>query len=429
MRIAVVTALTLAAALMSVARAQIRLPIAVPSVPLPSVTQTLGDTSARAVDALADVRRQTMARLLRDDRRVIEADPDGNPIVRGEILALGMSDSALVAARAHGYEIDRESAAVGMRVVVLKIPAGLASRKALRDLRAADPSGLYDFNHIYLNVGEGLPADADEAAPPPIAPAPPPAAPAPPPAAPASAGAPGAPRIRVGLLDSGVDATHPAFRDSSIHPWGCSGRRVPAEHGTEVASLLAQRSSADIFAADVYCGSPTGGSVDALAAGLGWLSDSQVAVINVSLVGPKNALLERVIAALIARGHLIVAAVGNDGPAAPPLYPAAYPDVVGVTGVDAHRHALIEAGRGPQVMFAARGADMSAASLDHRTVPVRGTSFAAPAVAALLASSLPSPDRAAATAAVDALAKLAIHLGSPGRDLTYGLGLVGVENN
>lgn len=407
MRIAAVTALTMAAALVSVARAQIRLPIAVPSVPLPSVTQTLGNTSTRALDALADVRHQTVARLLRDDRRVLEADPDGNPIVRGEILALGMSDSALAAARAHGYEIDRESVAVGMRVVALKTPAGLATRKALRDLRDADASGLYDFNHIYLSVGEAVLAGADEAATP--------------------AAGPGAPRIRVGLLDSGVDATHPAFRDSSIHPWGCAGHGVPAEHGTEVASLLAQRTAADIFAADVYCGSPTGGSVDALAAGLGWLSDNQVAVINVSLVGPRNALLERVIGALIARGYLIVAAVGNDGPAAPPLYPAAYPDVVGVTGVDAHRRVLIEAGRGPQVMFAARGADISAAGLDHRTVPVRGTSFAAPAVAALLASSLPTPDRAAATAAVDALASLAIHLGSSGRDLTYGFGLVGVE--
>jgi subtilisin family serine protease len=394
---------------MSAARAQIRLPITVPPLPLPSVTQAIGDTTARTVDTLADVRRQAMTRLLRDDRRVLEADPEGNPIVRGEILALGISDSALLAARARGYEIDRESAAVGLRVVVLKTPAGLATKKALRDLRDADRSGLYDFNHIYLSVGEDSPAGADESAPP--------------------VPAPGASRIRVGLLDSGVDATHPAFRDSSIHPWGCAGRRIAAEHGTEVASLLAERAAADIFAADVYCGSPTGGSVDALAAALGWLSDSQVPVINVSLVGPKNALLERLIAALIARGHLIVAAVGNDGPAAPPLYPAAYPDVIGVTGVDAHRHALIEAGRGPQVMFAARGADMSAAGLDHRTVPVRGTSFAAPAVAALLASSLPTPDRAGATAAVEALARRAIHLGSPGRDLTYGFGLVGVENN
>ena len=67
---------------------------------------------------------------------------------------------------------------------------------------------------------------------------------------------------------------------------------------------------------------PTGGAVDAVAAAFGWMARERVAVINVSLVGPRNALLERVVKTLVSRGHLIVAAVGNDGPAAPPLYPA-----------------------------------------------------------------------------------------------------------
>ena len=136
-------------------------------------------------------------------------------------------------------------------------------------------------------------------------------------------------------------------------------------------------------------------------------------------------LLERVVSALITRGHLIVAAVGNDGPAAPALYPAAYSHVVGVTAVDAHRHVLIEAERGPQVMFAAQGADLKAASLDRGYAEVRGTSFAAPTVAALLAAFSTAPDRMAADAAIDALAKSAIHLGPAGRNLTYGFGLVG----
>ena len=93
--------------------------------------------------------------------------------------------------------------------------------------------------------------------------------------------------------------------------------------------------AAELYAADVYCGAPTGGAVDAVAAAFGWLAREQVAVINVSLVGPRNALLERVVASLVKRGHVIVAAVGNEGPAAPPLYPAAYDGVVGVTAVDA----------------------------------------------------------------------------------------------
>jgi subtilisin family serine protease len=184
---------------------------------------------------------------------------------------------------------------------------------------------------------------------------------------------------------------------------------------------------AELYAADVYCGRPTGGAVDTLVAAFGWMVQERVPVINVSLVGPRNAMLERVIADLIAAGYIVVAAVGNDGPAAPPLYPASYQHVVGVTAVDAHRHVLIEAAHGPQVMFASPGADLAAAGSNHVYAAVRGTSFAAPFVAALLAPGLTAPNPADAAAAIDALAKTAVDLGPPGRDLTYGFGLVGAD--
>jgi subtilisin family serine protease len=184
---------------------------------------------------------------------------------------------------------------------------------------------------------------------------------------------------------------------------------------------------AELYAANVYCDAPTGGAVDALAAAFSWLAQQRVAVINVSLVGPDNAAMAQIVRALTARGYLLVAAVGNDGPAAPPLYPASYPRVIGVTGVDKHRRVLIEAARGNQVMFAAPGADMLAADIGGKYSAVRGTSFAAPIVAALLAQTVSAPDVEAGDAAIEALARQAIDLGPPGRDLTYGFGLVGAE--
>jgi hypothetical protein len=419
------------------AAAQVRLPsIPLPALPLQTLPQTLDQAESQSLDRFSGLRHLEIGRLIRANPRVVDADPNGEPVVRNEILGLAPTDAALDYARSLGFTVDREQAigAMNIRLVVLRAPEGMTTKKALRTLREADPGGSYDYNHIYSGGGaigadasggraqsRGVAATAGTARDAP--------APAPPTASSAQT------RVRIGLLDSGVDLTHPVFRESVVHAWGCDNHAVPAAHGTAVASLLIGRSEvfhgvhpdAELYAADVYCGRPTGGAVDTLVAALGWMVQERVPVINVSLVGPKNAMLERVIGELIAGGYVIVAAVGNDGPAAPPLYPASYQHVVGVTAVDAHRRVLIEAARGPQVMFASPGADLAAAGSDHAYAAVRGTSFAAPFVAALLASGLASPNSADAAAAVEQLVKTAVDLGPPGRDLTYGFGLVGAD--
>ncbi|WP_442512448.1 S8 family serine peptidase [Novilysobacter longmucuonensis] len=158
---------------------------------------------------------------------------------------------------------------------------------------------------------------------------------------------------------------------------------------------------------------------------MAWLAQEGVGVINLSLVGPHNALLRRATEALAARGHVLVAAVGNDGPAAPPLFPAAYPEVMGVTAVDRRQRALPEAGRGVQVDFAALGSELRAARPDGLWGTVRGTSFAAPLVArAAAAAYLVAPDPARAAQLRAQMAERARDLGTAGRDDTYGHGLV-----
>jgi subtilisin family serine protease len=136
-------------------------------------------------------------------------------------------------------------------------------------------------------------------------------------------------------------------------------------------------------------------------------------------------VLEQAVKAMLARGHVLVAAVGNDGPAAPPLYPASYAGVVGVTGVDPRQRVLPEAAQGPQVMFAAPGSELAVAGTDGRAyVTARGTSFAAPLVAGLLARQLREPSLAASQDALALLARDAVDLGAPGRDPVFGVGLV-----
>lgn len=394
---------------------------ALPGVGLPPLTgeaaAALGELDSRS---LSELRQRRIRELLRRHRDVLEADPTGAPIVRRELLAFSPEPEALQAALAAGYTVLRERALpeLDARIVVLRAPDDTA--RSLARLRGLDSAGSYDFNHVYLPSG----APADAADPVPSLPV-------------ISAGtAPRPAAVRVGLIDDGVDGRHAALSAVTIHSHGCAGTALPAVHGTAVGSLLAGRAGsfrgaapgAELYAADVFCGRATGGAIDEVAEAFAWLIRERVAVINVSLVGPPNRLLESVVAGAVARGYLIVAAVGNDGPAAPPLYPAAWPGVVGVTAVDARQRVLAEAERGPQVRFAAPGADMTAARTPRGYALVRGTSFAAPIVAGLLAQALHSPDRAAADAALAALEQRAQHPGGGrGPDPIYGYGVVGAE--
>jgi subtilisin family serine protease len=405
-----------AVAVLLVAAASAHAQLGLPSLPLPGRIGPVGlDGLRRPVDRLLDraplpdlgsLRVDTVKQLLRNHPDQLEADPRGEPALRGEMLAWSPSEAALQAARDAGATVVSDDVLPGLgdRMVVLRLPAGASTAAMVERLRTIDPDGSYDFNHVYTGSGAAAGVRAGDG-----------------------------PAVRVGLVDSGVDGDHPVFEDAAITRWGCGGRAVPAPHGTAVAALMVGRSEhlhgaapgASLYAADVYCGSPVGGAADRIAAALGWLDQQAVGVVNISLVGPSNALLARAVAAMQAHGHLLVAAVGNDGPAAPPLYPASYPGVVGVTGVDRRGKPLPEAARGPQVKFAAPGSQMvSAAPGTPPYRQVRGTSFAAPIVAALLAQRLPGPDRAGAARAVDALAREAGH-GQVVANDEIGYGIVG----
>jgi len=375
---------------------------------------------AGEVADLQQSRARTVKNLIRRYRDVIEADPRGEPVLRRQLLAWSPSQAVLEAVRADGFTVlgQRVLGGLGETLVVLGVPERYSTEEALARLQALDPDGSHDFNHLYISSGEaGKPSS-------PV-----------PGRRGAASGRPAvAGPVRVGLVDGGIDGTHQAFQHAAIQRWGCAGRVVPSAHGTAVASLLIGSADrfhgvspgARLYAADAYCGSEMGGAVDQIVEALAWLARKQVAVVNVSLVGPPNHMLERAVLAMLKRGHLLIAAVGNDGPAAPPLYPASYPGVIGVSGADAQQRILPEAARGPQVMFAAPGSQMLAASVGPQPYGVvRGTSFAAPIVAAMLAQSMRKPDLAAGRAAVAKLAAHAQRLGSGERSADAGYGLVG----
>jgi len=331
----------------------------------------LPDSLAQSGPAtLLDLRRLRLQQLIRTNRAQLEPDSAGLPIRRGIVVVVDPAADSLARAVGAGFRIvaDDRDPGLGLRSVQLAVPAGMSARDGLKRLRRAAPELQADFDPIFEPAGGALA----------------------PVAAALAAGGAGT-GARIGMIDGGV-ASHPSLAGARIEQNGFAGPPQPTGHGTAVASLLVGSDGpfagaargASLLVADVYGGNRAAGSATAVVKALGWLAARRAQVINVSLVGPPNALLARAIDRVQARGIRIVAAVGNDGPAAPPQYPASYPGVVAVTGVDAGGRALIEAGKASHLDFGAPGADMAAALPGKGYSRVRGTSFAAPLAAARL---------------------------------------------
>lgn len=368
------------------------LPATLPTAPLRSVDDLLRGP-------LALTRQLQIDTLRRHEPRRVDVDPRGAPILRGSFLAMGLTPAQRDAIEALGFAVDREATTdttLGLDLVVLRDNRGRSTARAMRVLQQAAPGATFTYQHLYLPAGAGEAARATATATPPVV---------------------AAPAQQVGLIDGGVDPADPALAHARIEQHGCAAA-TPSRHGTAVAARLVAGDSDTLYAADLWCGDVVGGATSNLVDALAWMARERVAVINISLVGPDNPVLARAVQAMIARGHVLVSAVGNDGPAAPPLFPAAYPGVIGVSGVDAHDRVLPEAGSGEQVDFCASGVVGTGRNA------LRGTSFAAPIVARRAAYLLSAPRADAAAQTQQQLAGEARRLGASKHDPRCGYGLL-----
>lgn len=395
--------------------------VALPQVQLPDAARTLPglpDIGAEPLiavgDRLTQVRLDRIAALVRRDRDRIELDDRGEPAVRGVLVASGVDAAMIARAGDAGFALlDRERVeGLDLDLARFRVPDGRSLARARKQLARLLPDAAVDVDNIYFASGPVVSASA-----------------ALPHAALATASAGDGP-ARLGLIDGGV-AAHPSLAGRVEQRGFAGGAPAASRHGTAVASLLVGDGPVTgaapgrrLLAADVYGTDPAGGNASAIVRALGWLVQSGVAVTTISLVGPDNKLLAAAVAQAQRRGMLIVAAVGNDGPAAPPAYPASYRGVLAVTGVDARGRALPEAGRALHVDFAAPGATVLAATGAASTDRLRGTSFAAPMVAGRLAAHYPAPAIDRIGPAVAALVMEARDLGKKGRDTVYGHGLI-----
>lgn len=238
--------------------------------------------------------------------------------------------------------------------------------------------------------------------------------------------------LRIGIIDSSIDQRHNAFAGASITTRRfVDNESPPNTHGTAIASIIASNDpqalglapSAQIYAAEVFDKNDEQGefaSTVSLIKALNWLVTLDVSVINISLAGPPNRLLETALARVREKGVLAIAAAGNGGPMSQPMYPAAYPDVVAVTAIDAKGRAFRLANRGEYVDIAAPGVNVRHALAGGGFGASSGTSYAVPFVTVAVARLLESRDDP--TAILDFLYASAMDVGAPGRDQVYGYG-------
>ncbi|HYE98878.1 MAG TPA: S8 family serine peptidase, partial [Planctomycetota bacterium] len=323
------------------------------------------------------------------DEVEVETDEDGFGYRDREILAMDLDPTSLELARELGFEVASGGTlgALGGSIHVLRAPRGSTAVEAMDRIRRAAPTGAFALNHLYYEPAAGRVGPASRTA---------------------SRLVTTPCHCRVGVLDTGVRADHPAFTGVAVRQRAFGAEAVkPADHGTAVASLIfgARESGAsELYVADVFAGGKSSaGAASSIVKALDWLAASGAPVINLSLSGPANPVVERAVNRLTARGVVVVVAGGNEGPAAPPAYPAAYRDVIAVTAVDSGGKAYRYAGRGEHIDFAAVGVAVPAARAAGDYAPVTGTSFAAPVVSGRLARKLKKVDAASARRAEQAL--------------------------
>lgn len=238
--------------------------------------------------------------------------------------------------------------------------------------------------------------------------------------------------VTVAVIDSGIDARHPELANSIADNFDALGSTEGAHiHGTGIAGaivaharLMGSAPEARIIAIRAFGG--TAGAAESssyiILRSLNYAAEHGAQIVNMSFAGPKDAVIERAIAATAARGLVLIAAAGNAGAKSPPLYPAANPNVIAVSATDQQDRLFSASNRGNHIALAAPGVDIFLPAPDGKYQMTSGTSFSAAYVSGVAALLLERNYALKPEALRMTLSKTARDLGSPGRDDLFGDG-------
>jgi len=211
--------------------------------------------------------------------------------------------------------------------------------------------------------------------------------------------------VDVAVVDTGVDLTHPDLhgRIRDTHNLVDADRAAfdRDNHGTEVAGVIAAdannhqgivgmapKARLSIYKACWYPPSPGAGArcnTFTLAKALAAVIDTDARIINLSLGGPADPLLDQLLARLLDQGRIVIAALPPDGNVAG--FPDSAPGVIVVR--------TSNASRAPPGVLSAPGTDILTTQPDGGYDFTSGSSMAAAhvsGIAALLLSMAPGLD-------------------------------------
>ena len=255
----------------------------------------------------------------------------------------------------------------------------------------------------------------------------------------------GDPKVRIAVVDTGIDVDHPDLQGKVVAQKSFVGSNTSASgddnagHGTAVAGVAAATTdnATGVAASCPDCSlmsAKVGNSLDRITVadevqGINWAVNNGADVVNLSFGGPGDPDVERNAVNRAARkGVVVVAAAGNDN-TSDRNYPAAYRRAISVVATDASDEKADFSSFGRTVDVAAPGVDIVTTDIagsggfergDYSSID--GTSFSSPMVAGV-AGLLDAQGRSVADVR-KRLQTTAKDLGPDGKDTRYGHGLI-----
>jgi subtilisin len=244
--------------------------------------------------------------------------------------------------------------------------------------------------------------------------------------------------IKVAVLDTGIDHTHPDLAENVKDKVSFVPEEGPADgngHGTHCAGTIAAAlnglgvvgvaPAASLYAVKVLSNSGSG-NWSWLISGIDWCIKNGINVLSMSLGGPgAPQALESICNVAFSRGALLVAAAGNNGAGVED--PGRYANVITVSAIDSANQIAPFSSRGPEIDLCAPGVNVLSTAPGNAYRTLSGTSMACPHVAGAAALVWGTHRFATNVQIWNLLGHTADNLGVPGWDPLHGYGRVDAE--